>query len=246
MANSKVFSFFSGTAGREPAYAASAPVAQAVMATPPVQGKRLREALKEAVPGDGLLGQLRDIIIGPQVRLSEARFDEMLDILEEQKTKSDRRLEFVEQHLNDATQHVNRITHVLEGQDDEISFLKKKFDEQIQALRDAQQAMFAELRSELDRGMTELTETVGKRMEGTEIDLRSEMLELSGTLVRHVEHSEKRWNDERDHSLKTLEQRIAQWRAEIDDTRRGDMENLATSMMDIGRRLMALQENEVR
>jgi hypothetical protein len=245
MANSKMFSFFSGSAGREPVAAAAASL-HAVVVAQPAPGRRLREALKEAVPSDSLMGQLRDIIIGPQVRLSEARFEEMLDILEEEKTKSGRRLHFVEQHLNDATEHVTRITHVLEGQDAEISFLKKKFDEQIEALREEQRAMMTELRLAVNKTMDDLTQTVGKRMENTELDLRSEMLELSGTLVRHVENSEKRWNDERTHSLNTLEQRIAQWRAEIDDTRRGDMEKLASSMMDVGRRLMALQENESR
>jgi hypothetical protein len=42
--------------------------------------------------------------------------------------------------------------------------------------------------------------------------------------------------------MSALEQRIAQWRAEIDDTRRDDMQEVATSMMDIGQRLMALRQ----
>ncbi|MBG1231352.1 hypothetical protein [Aestuariivirga litoralis] len=190
------------------------------------------------------MGQLRDIILGPQVRLNEARFEEMLDILEEQKLGNERRLDFVEQHLADSTQHVTRITSVLEGQDEELSFLKQKFDGQMQTLRDEQRQLVQELRDDFGKSIDEIRESLNKRMQGTEIDLRSEMLELSGTFVRVVEQNEERWDKERTHSLATLEQRIAQWRAELDDTRRSDMENLAASMMDVGRRLMILQTGE--
>ena len=244
MAMSKVFSFFSGANGQNPAFA-GIPSLQTLALTAP-QNTRLRDALKETAPSDGLMGQLRDIIMGPQVRLNEARFDEMLDILEEQKSGQDRRLDFAEQHLRDSTAHVTRITSVLEGQDEEISFLKKKFDDQMQALRTEQTDFFQELRDTMDKSMDDLTESLKMRMEGIEIDLRGEVLELSGMFVKHVENDELRWEDERNHSLKTLEQRIAQWRAEIEDTRRSDMESLATSMMEVGRRLMALQEPEGR
>ncbi len=246
MAMSKVISFLSGNEGRDAVFAASSAPHAMVLAEPPAPSKRLRDALKETVPTESLMGQLRDIIMGPQVRLNEAQFDEMLDILEEQKVGNDQRLDFVEQHLGEATEHVTHITSVLEAQDEEISFVKRKLDEQVQALRDEQRELFKELRADIGKSMDELTETLKKRMQGIEVDLRGELLELSGSFVRHVDQDDKRWEDERGHSLATLEQRIAQWRAELDDTRRGDMQNLATSMMDIGRRLMALQGTEIR
>jgi hypothetical protein len=48
---------------------------------------------------------------------------------------------------------------------------------------------------------------------------------------------------ERDDSARILDQRIAQWRAEMEDDRREDMDNVATSLMEIGQRMMALRKS---
>ncbi len=39
-----------------------------------------------------------------------------------------------------------------------------------------------------------------------------------------------------------VDQRIAQWRADIENARRGDIQEVGSSMMDIGERLLALKK----
>jgi len=239
MALSKVISFLSGHDKSEAPQ--QKPMAIAIAVDPPEPINRLRNAMRETAPAESLMGQLRDIIVGPQTRLSEARFEELLDILDEQKCAATMRFEQVEKHLGETVENTTQITTLLEGQDAEIGQLKLRIDTQVQDLREEQRQALREMRVGLDLNMEALAESLKSRMQQIEITLRSEVLDLTGTVVLHIDDEDRRWEAERGHSLAALEKRIAQWRAELDDGRRNDMQTVANSMMDIGRRLLALQ-----
>ncbi len=238
MAISKVISFLSGTDRRDvnPESLNGVEVGESAGL-----GRRLRNMSKDGAPVENLMSQLRDIIVGPQTRLNEARFEELLDILEEQKFDADEHFDVVEKHLGEATDNATRMTGLLEGQNQDISALKQHVDDQLQEFRDEQRSILAEMRSGMKLKLEILSDVMEKRMHEIEMGLRGEYLELSNSFTKHIADEDQRWAKERDNSMTTLEQRIAQWRAEVDDDRRSDMENLGNSMMDIGRRLVALQ-----
>ncbi len=240
MALSKVISFLSTTDRIE---TTKEPLPQqSVVSEAVLPGHRVRNAMRERASTETLMSQLRDIIVGPQTRINEARFEEMLDILDEQKIGTTGRFETVEQHLGEAADNAVRMTALLESQKLDIAQLKKQMDIQVQELRNENADALDAIQHKIEMKFNIFSEVLEKRLQEMELGLRGEYLELSNTLMAHISDEDKRWEGERESSLSRLEQRIAQWRAEIDDGRTQDRENLGNSMMEIGRRLIALQE----
>jgi hypothetical protein len=99
----------------------------------------------------------------------------------------------------------------------------------------------SELRSDFELKMQMIADTMQECLKELELDTRREIVELSSTLVAHVSTEETRWEKERGNSMLTLEQRIAQWRAEIEDDRKQDMDEMATSLMELGQKMIALR-----
>lgn len=206
MTISKVVSFLSGSGPAEITSHAS---------------DRIRLARAEQVPLEQLVMQMRQMFTAPHERLCEARFDEMLDILDEQKSST-----------NDELDSLGRQIITLNTRlDENHSLLSEVFSEALTKARDELElkigTMSASLRQELD--------DLGKR-------LQDSLQGLAKSLAQHVSDNDAKRQLDREHSTVTLEQRIAQWRAEIDDTRRDDMQEVASSMMHIGQRLMTLRK----
>ena len=69
------------------------------------RGNRVKEALRDTLTiskgGEQVLTQLRDLLVGPHQRLSEARFEELLDILDEQDTFNRGKFSEIEAGLDD-------------------------------------------------------------------------------------------------------------------------------------------------
>jgi low affinity Fe/Cu permease len=213
------------------------PVAAGKRAAP----DRIRDATCETLTAEQIVRQLREMIVGPDVRLTEARFIEMLDILDEQKQGANQRFERFEAHLAEALANANTMTTVLEGQDSQLAAMNQRIDEQVQAIREEHKGVLADLRQGIEHSTESLFERFASRVVGFENKLRGEFKSLSTSFANHAVEQDKKWETERHHSLATLEQRIAQWRAELADERRQDMQQVANSVMDIGRRLLALQ-----
>lgn len=204
---------------------------------------RMRDATRETAPLENLMGQLRDIIVGPQSRLNEARFEEMLDILEEQKLSGDNRLDQLKLSLAEAVDHLVQMEGRLEEQNGEISELRKALEQQAQAMHEEQTVLLPELRNGFEKRLSVLSEVLEKRTVDFETSVRGDLVQLSSSLSRHFSDQDKKWVEERNSTLLTLEQRIAQWRAELADERREDMDQLGSSMVDLGRRILALQNH---
>jgi hypothetical protein len=71
-------------------------------------GHGVKEALKRNPDGhpkggEAVLTQLRDLLVGPHQRLSEARFEELLDILDEQDTFNRGKFAEIEAGLDDVS-----------------------------------------------------------------------------------------------------------------------------------------------
>jgi hypothetical protein len=206
MTITKVVSFLSGTSPGEITAKTS---------------ERVRKAAQEPVPLDQLVAQLRQMFTAPLERLSEARFDEMLDILDEQRAATD-------DELNSLGRRVVGLNARLEEDHD---LLSEVFTEEL-----------AKSRLELEQKIDKLSASLRGALDEMDQKLRGSLRELSASFAAHVADDEEQREEDRQNSMRALEQRIAQWRAEIDDARRSDLEEVASSMTDIGQRLMALRK----
>ncbi len=206
MTISKVVSFLSGS---------QSPV------TSPRTAQRIRQAAEEAMPLDQLVYQLRQMFTAPHERLCEARFDEMLDILDEQKSAAQDEMDNLEKR---------------------IAGLNSKLEEDYALLSVVFRDALAKSRDELEQKMEMISQSLHGSIQDLDQGLRGSLGELSQSFSVHVEEDEAKRERDRQHSMTALEQRIAQWRAEIDDMRRDDMGEVASSMMDIGQRLLALRK----
>ena len=182
---------------------------------------RVREAAREQVPLEQLVQQMRQMFTAPHERLCEARFDEMLDILDEQRSAT-----------NDELDSLGRRVITLNTRVDENhSMLSEVFSDALAKSRDDLELKISKLSASLHQELGELD----KR-------LRESLQDLARSLAQHVSDNDAKRQTDREQSMMSLEQRIAQWRAEIDDTRRDDMQEVASSMMNIGQRLMTLRK----
>jgi hypothetical protein len=203
--------------------------------------KRVQEARIEHVPMERMLTQLREIIVGPHQRLCEARFEEMIDILSEQQGANESRFEVIESDIDEIKASTNRMEKLFDVFDTRMDKLSDTVDEKNREVHVAYGQAISELRSDFELKMQMIADTMQECLKELELDTRREIVELSSTLVAHVSTEETRWEKERGNSMLTLEQRIAQWRAEIEDDRKQDMDEMATSLMELGQKMIALR-----
>ena len=182
---------------------------------------RIRQAVEDHVPLDQLVLQLRQMSAEPHERLSEARFDGTLDILGQQKAARKDELDSVGRSVLSPGTRLEEDHQILSGLFSEaLAKAKGELEEKIDTVAD-------HLRSAIDEQNHRL---------------RAFLHELSTSFTSHIVEEEIRRDEDRGQVMTALEQRIAQWRAEIDDRRRDGKQDAATSMVDVGQRLMALRQ----
>jgi len=199
----------------------------------------IQAAALEVAPIEQLLNQLRDIINGPQKRLTEARFDEFVEILGEEKQVTSAKIESVESALADAKLIV---ASALRTQTAKQEIAISQIEDQVSELRYSHGDTLKQLRIDMEMGLQLLEDALTARLAEKEMTLRGTMIDLSSSFVAHIAEDERKWTREREMTMTSLEQRIAQWRAEIQDERKEDLAEVATSMMDLGQRLLKLRQ----
>ena len=199
----------------------------------------IQAAALEVAPIEQLLNQLRDIINGPQKRLTEARFDEFVEILGEEKQVTSAKIESVESALADAKLIA---ASALRAQTAKQEIAISQIEDQVSELRYSHGDTLKQLRIDMEMGLQLLEDALTARLAEKEMTLRGTMIDLSSSFVAHLAEDDRKWTHEREMNMTSLEQRIAQWRAEIQDERKEDLAEVATSMMDLGQRLLKLRQ----
>jgi len=204
--------------------------------------RRVVEADVEPVPLAQLVENLRKMINGKHEQVCEARFDEVLEILAEQKGETETRVETLATSIVHLTEDRLGVDKMLGSLNEKLIRTSKRLDDveamekfYEQALVDSRQEFEVRIDSALDKLHRFVDDFAMRSQRGTN--------DVAGKLAAHMAEDEKNWMQEREHSLITLEQRIAQWRAEIEDKRKSDMEEVANSIISIGERMMALRGN---
>jgi hypothetical protein len=204
----------------------------------PQTALRIREAARDQVPLDQMLLQLRQIIVGPTERVSAARLDEMVDMLAEQRSLSDQRIDAMASTAEAMAQRTARLEGGLVNLDRAVS---DRISEESKLLRESLADVLVKTCNELETRVTQVSQTLHSALQELRAKVGDDMQDLQNSLSAHIQQDAQERKRDREYSMTAVEQRIAKWRAEIEDMRRGDMQEVATSMMDIGQRLMALR-----
>ena len=203
---------------------------------------RIREAAKDQIPLEQMIAQLREIIVGPTERVSEARLDEMLDILEDVKGTQSRQIDAVSSRVDAVAGKAENLKDGLNNLNHMMGNLETRLTDNSNHLREVFFEAVSQSHNDLEKQIQTVPVLMRSALGELESKLRRSLGELANALSTHIADDEVARKHDREFSMSALEQRIAQWRAEIEDMRRSDMEGVAHSMMDIGQRLMSMRK----
>lgn len=205
---------------------------------PPGTGSRVREAQGDAQSTDAFLNHLREVVTGPSQRVSEARFEEMLDILMEQDDFARSKFYSIESDLEDVVSETGFLRQKYDALHDRVEIVVARSEAERQATQEAFDDALGKLRAEFESKAAILAETLQKSLKETELETRRALTGLSTTVQSNRVESTRLFEQAQASSLNSLEKRIAQWRAEIEDERKEDMGEVAAALMEIGKRML--------
>ena len=206
-----------------------------------LMAQRIRDAKREERPLDQMLLQLRQIVAGPTERVFEARIEEVLDILEELKIAGDQKNEAVKVRVEDVATKTARLEQQLLNLDRALLSLSDQVVDGPKQLAEAFGNALDESRSDLETRLNAMSNSMSHAFDGIDGKVTAGLRELSTSLSKHIVEADLKRQRDQEQSRLSLEQRIAQWRAEIEDMRRKDIDEVATSMMDVGERFRSLR-----
>lgn len=197
-------------------------------------GERVRSAMQERGNIDALLTHIRELIVGPTQRLGEARFEELLDILAEQDANVKLKLHTLGGEVRDTATTSRRLGELCLAMNERLGVVDTKIDATREASNAEIEAALMAINEQIDKKFEELEAKMDERLSADARDTRREIEALTAALDTHVTRTEDMFVQAREVSFASIEQRIAQWRAEIADERRQDMDQMTESLVDIG------------
>jgi hypothetical protein len=201
-----------------PKYGSAKLNAMARSGRPSRPGMRVNEAMMSNERSEEVLNKLRDLLIGPTQKLADARYGEMVDILEEQDLSQQENFGALSSQIAELTAGMGKLKTALSELQDLYQRANTRHDQQM-----------SELREHVERALNAHTEA------------RRDLEELSNTVEEHKAATETGLEKLKANSQVALDQRLAQWRAEREDERVDDLKLVADSFLDIGQRLAALR-----
>ncbi|MBL8789775.1 MAG: hypothetical protein JNM45_04705 [Rhizobiales bacterium] len=201
-----------------------------------------RDALRDQPMNSRLseqaLLQLRDLLVGPAQREAEERFSELLEILEAQETANRGRIQTLESDLHELSAEASVLRQDYEALGQRIERVLKVAEQEKAAV----QAQFGEAARMLQEEFESKVYSLSKTVQDTLRRADSEAERAINALVQDVRSMRKETQDllekAETNSMSALEQRIAQWRSEIEESRASDMQNVAASLVNLGERLL--------
>jgi hypothetical protein len=205
-------------------------------------GTRVRDAQRGSQSNDVFLNYVREMVSEPYQKLSEARFEEMLDILMEQDDFARSKFNALETGLEDVVVETNFLREKYDALKERIDIVVERSEAERLATRAAFEESLEKLREEFEVKAAILSETLRKSLKHTEDETKRALAGLSTTVQDNKQESARLFELAQSSSLNSLETRIAQWRAEIEDERKEDMGEVAAALMEIGKRMLAQRQ----
>lgn len=183
--------------------------------------------------------QLRDLLVGPAQREAEDRFGELLEILEAQDTANRGRIQTLESDLHELSAEASVLRQDYEALGQRIERVLQLAEQEKHSV----QAQFGEaarmLQEEFESKVYDLSKTVQETLRRADTEAERAI----NSLVQDVRSMRKETHEllhkAESTSMTALEQRIAQWRDEIESSRASDMQNVAASLVDLGERILS-------
>lgn len=185
-------------------------------------------------PGDEILLQLRNLLLGNAQQESEAQYGALVDKLETHATQNAERMQALEGRLKSAATATAALRNDYDALDTTFNRFIEAAGREREDLRNTFIQAMEDLEAEMDSKVEALTKSVWTKMQqSASVSDRAfkELAEEADMLKREIVEHSRTVNASTD---KIFEQRIAQWRAEIDDDRADDMRKVASALLDLG------------
>ncbi len=237
MSNVEVMKFTSTRKPRNSSVPAGQTSAPTAAPTPHPSAARTSSIVEAAFAHESMMSQLRDIITGPQAKLSDARYSEFIEILSEQKSEYGTKFRAVDQILVEVNGEIGLAKNHLRSLDTRSETQQAHFEAQLQKLHQVQVESLEKVRAEHALELMSVTDLFSSRIKELEVALRAVESNILVKLEGHVTEDNNARERERQNLGTLFEQRLAQSRAEIEEGQRRDGALVASAIMEIGRKL---------
>jgi DNA repair exonuclease SbcCD ATPase subunit len=206
-------------------------------------GLRVNMARMTPERSEEVLSKLRDLLTGPQQQLAEARYGEMVDILEEQDLSQQQNFNVLSSQIGELATGIAKLKDAFSDLQTLYDKANTRHDQQMTELRAHVERALAAHADEMNTRFTTLSETTLQNINATLDACRRDLDQLSTAVDVHKAATVQGLETLKTKSMTALDQRLAQWRAEREDERVDDLKAVADSFTDIGQRLAALRLN---
>lgn len=108
--------------------------------------------------------------------------------------------------------------------------------------KDAETDAQVKARDPVELALEGASDSFLKRLMESEQRFDEALRNATEMLNQHKSDSENTRQQDKERATVTLDQRIAKWRAGVEDTRHSDMQEVASSIMDAGQAFMTIQK----
>jgi polyhydroxyalkanoate synthesis regulator phasin len=206
-------------------------------------GLRVNEVRMTPERSEEVLSKLRDLLTGPQQKLAEARYGEMVDILEEQDLTQQQNFNVLSSQISELATGISKLKEAFGELQAFYDKANTRHDMQMTELRAHVERALAAHAEEMNGRLTALSESTLQTMNLALADTRRDIEQVSTNIEDHKVSTAKGLETLKTTSMTAIDQRLAQWRAEREDERVDDLKAVADSFVDIGQRLAALRLN---
>jgi hypothetical protein len=182
-----------------------------------------------------MLVQLRDFIIGPEAKTAEARYEEFLNILAEQKESAEI---FFNRFDENFRASMSETAAQFSQLDQALRILGSKVDTENQAIRQSVAHSIEKLHEEQAAALQKFMLATERNFKGLEIQFRMELAEVSESFSAYVNASTKRREDDIASVMATIQNYSSDMRREFTDIRQRDINEIGVALAEIGSRLM--------
>ena len=205
--------------------------------------RRVSDAQSEEIPLEELVRNLRSAFVGNYERITEARFEEVVDIISDQKGSTDDRFTSLLTSVNYLKEQHLEFDQSVGTLNERFTELSNRISAEIKSVLQYCHDVALQTRQEGEFMTQTAVGDFGNSLRDLSSKTRESLETLSNNLAMHTAEDENKWEQQKTYAHSIVEQRISQWRAEIADERIGDMNHIANSMVEIGQRLMSVRKH---
>ncbi len=205
--------------------------------------RRVSDAHFDEVPLEELVRNLRNAFVGNYQRVTEARFEEVVDIISDQKGSTDNQLTSLLTSVSKLTEHDLEVDQSVSSLNVRLTEFSDRISTEMKSVLQYCHDVALQTRQELELMTQKAVGDFDNSFHDLSTKTHESLASFSYNLDVYKAEDENKWEQRKAYAHSILEQRISQWRAEIDDDRAGDMNKIATNMVEFGQRLLSVRKH---